>query len=77
MKARRQKTRQAKKAQPLAKKRRVDNESSEIELEEGQELVGVVVKAPKTGIVPPGQISQNTFDFLGKLNDPDCNNRKW
>jgi hypothetical protein len=55
----------------------VSPELSEVELEEGQEVVGVVVKAPKTGLVPPGEISQNTFNFLGKLNDPKCNNRAW
>lgn len=28
-------------------------------------------------IVPPGQISQNTLDFLHKLKDPKCNDREW
>jgi len=47
------------------------------ELKEGQEVVGVVVQAPKTGRVPPGQISQNTLNFLKKLKDPACNDREW
>jgi len=47
------------------------------ELKEGQEVVGVVVQAPKTGRVPPGQISQNTLTFLNKLKDPACNDREW
>lgn len=28
-------------------------------------------------VVPPGQISQNTLDFLSKLVDPACNDREW
>lgn len=56
-------------------------EASDVEydddLEEGQEVVGVVVQAPKTGRVPPGQISKNTLDFLNKLSDPTCNDRDW
>ena len=47
------------------------------DLEEGQEVVGVVVQAPKAGRVPPGQISKNTLDFLSKLSDPACNDRDW
>jgi hypothetical protein len=47
------------------------------DLEEGQEVVGQVVKAPTTGRVPPGQISQNTLNFLTKLADPECNDRTW
>ena len=27
--------------------------------------------------VPPGQISQNTFEFLTRLKDPACNDRQW
>ncbi|KAL0945756.1 hypothetical protein HGRIS_012045 [Hohenbuehelia grisea] len=46
-------------------------------LEEGQELVGVIVQAPTSGRVPPGRISQNTLDFLAKLKDPECNDRHW
>ena len=70
LKARQTKTRQA-------KKRKVNNQQSEVQLEKGQEFVGVVVEAPKTGLVPPGQISKNTFDFLGKLNKVECNDRAW
>ncbi|KAI1786357.1 hypothetical protein LXA43DRAFT_1034094 [Ganoderma leucocontextum] len=54
-----------------------EEEESELELEEGQEIVGVVVKAPKTGRVPPGQISKNTLDFLSELKKPECNDREW
>ncbi|KAF7292787.1 hypothetical protein MIND_01177400 [Mycena indigotica] len=60
------------------KKRKTDSDGeAELELEDGQEIVGVVVQAPKTGRVPPGQISQNTFDFLLQLKDPKCNDREW
>ncbi|RDB17272.1 hypothetical protein Hypma_001956 [Hypsizygus marmoreus] len=54
-----------------------DEDADEFELKNGQEVVGVVVQAPKTGRVPPGQISQNTLDFLTKLQDPKCNDREW
>ena len=73
-----------------------EDEESELELKEGQEVVGVVVKAPKTGrgmyytyclisdpriedgsAVPPGQISQNTLNFLSELKKPECNDREW
>lgn len=63
-----------------ATKRRKAKESDEeeqLELDDGQEVVGVVAKAPKTGQVPPGQISKNTLDFLTKLKDPECNDRQW
>ncbi|PPQ65078.1 hypothetical protein CVT24_003032 [Panaeolus cyanescens] len=53
------------------------DEDYDMELEEGQQVVGVVVKAPTTGRVPPGQISRNTFNFLSKLRDPKCNDRGW
>jgi len=46
-------------------------------LNEGQEIVGVVVQAPETGQVPPGQISQNMLDFLTNLKNPACNDREW
>ncbi|KAK0459214.1 uncharacterized protein EV420DRAFT_1642196 [Desarmillaria tabescens] len=62
------------------KKRKVANdeyEESDLELEEGQEVVGVVIDAPKTGQVPPGQVSQNTLDFLAQLQKPECNDREW
>ncbi|KAJ3480469.1 hypothetical protein NLI96_g8327 [Meripilus lineatus] len=65
----------------VKKKRKVSGEDSdgpeEIELEDGQEIVGVVVQAPKTGRVPPGQISRNTFDFLSELKVPEHNDREW
>ncbi|KAJ3807622.1 hypothetical protein EV368DRAFT_46615 [Lentinula lateritia] len=54
-----------------------DDEEDDFDLKEGQEVVGEVVQAPKTGRVPPGQISKNTFDFLHKLADPECNDREW
>lgn len=67
-----------KKKQSPRKKTRRTNESDEYEeLNEGQEIVGVVVQAPKTGQVPPGQISQNTLDFLTNLKNPACNDREW
>ena len=28
-------------------------------------------------LVPPGQISQNTLDFLAQLMKPECNDREW
>jgi hypothetical protein len=28
-------------------------------------------------IVPPGRISQNTFDFLEQMKKPECNDREW
>jgi len=64
-----------KKPQSPRKKARRRDENEE--LPEGQEIVGVVVQAPKTGRVPPGQISQNTLDFLTNLKDPACNDREW
>ncbi|KAF8802009.1 hypothetical protein BYT27DRAFT_7197467 [Phlegmacium glaucopus] len=62
---------------PRKKARRRDETDEYEELAESQEIVGVVVQAPKTGRVPPGQISQNTLDFLTKLKDPACNDREW
>ncbi|PBK58714.1 hypothetical protein ARMSODRAFT_967514 [Armillaria solidipes] len=38
-----------------------------------RKIVGVVIDAPKTGQVPPGQVSQNTLDFLAQLQKPECN----
>ncbi|KAI9433008.1 hypothetical protein H4582DRAFT_1990569 [Lactarius indigo] len=52
-------------------------EEGDNDLKEGQELVGKVVQAPKTGRVPPGQISQNSFDFLSQLKKTECNDREW
>lgn len=62
---------------PRKKTRRKDENEEYEELTEGQEIVGVVVQAPKTGQVPHGQISQNTLDFLTNLKDPACNDREW
>ncbi|PIL28791.1 hypothetical protein GSI_08835 [Ganoderma sinense ZZ0214-1] len=67
----------ARKKRKTAEDSEGEGEESELELEEGQEIVGVVVQAPKTGRVPPGQISQNTLDFLSELKKPECNDREW
>lgn len=67
-----------KKARTVGKKKK--QEASDVEfddVEEGQEVVGVVVQAPTSGRVPPGQISQNTLNFLKKLQDPKYNDREW
>lgn len=66
-----------KKQSPRKKARRTDENDEYEELNEGQEIVGVVVQAPKTGQVPPGQLSQNTLDFLINLKNPACNDREW
>ena len=66
-----------KKQSPRKKARKTDENDEYEELDEGQEIVGVVVQAPQTGQVPPGQISQNTFDFLTNLKNPACNDREW
>ena len=66
-----------KKHSPRKKARTTDENDEYEELNEGQEIVGVVVQAPKTGQVPPGQISQNTLDFLTNLKNPACNDREW
>ncbi|KAG0696734.1 hypothetical protein DFH29DRAFT_949896 [Suillus ampliporus] len=74
------------KLKPKRRKRKADEDDakdeedadrSDVDLKEGQEVVGRVVQAPKTGWVPPGQISQNTLDFLAQLKDPACNDREW
>ncbi|KLO08760.1 hypothetical protein SCHPADRAFT_834923 [Schizopora paradoxa] len=68
------------KSSPVKKQRKskaAEAEDEDDDLEDGQEVVGVVVQAPKTGRVPPGQISQNTLDFLTQLQDPECNDRTW
>ncbi|KAF8509652.1 hypothetical protein BU17DRAFT_19629, partial [Hysterangium stoloniferum] len=54
-----------------------EEENSDDDLPEGQTVVGRVVQAPVEGRVPPGQISQNTFDFLKQLAKPECNDREW
>ncbi|KAJ3995111.1 hypothetical protein F5050DRAFT_1769460 [Lentinula boryana] len=71
---------QAKTPSPRKRRRKADEndeEDSNFDLKEGQEIVGEVVQAPKTGRVPPGQISKNTFNFLESLADPECNDREW
>lgn len=52
-------------------------EEDDFELQDGQKIVGTVVQAPKTGRVPPGQISRNTMNFLALLAKPENNDRKW
>ncbi|CAA7263399.1 unnamed protein product [Cyclocybe aegerita] len=54
-----------------------DEDDYDDDLPEGTEVVGKVVLAPSTGRVPPGQISQNTLDFLNDLKKPECNDRQW
>ncbi|KAK0195941.1 hypothetical protein F5146DRAFT_1133384 [Armillaria mellea] len=69
-----------KKKKSPKKKRKIasdEDEGSDLDLEEGQQIVGVVIDAPKTGQVPPGQVSQNTLDFLAQLQKPECNDREW
>ncbi|RXW21897.1 hypothetical protein EST38_g3980 [Candolleomyces aberdarensis] len=68
-----------KKRSPRKKQKASEDEfdASDVELKEGQEVVGTVVKAPTTGLVPPGRISQNTMNFLNHLKDPACNDREW
>jgi len=66
-----------KKTSPRKKRKEADEQEGDLDLEEGQEIVGVVVQAPKTGRVPAGQISQNTLDFLNQLKKPECNDREW
>ncbi|KAF8444536.1 hypothetical protein L210DRAFT_3610911 [Boletus edulis BED1] len=69
------------KGTPVKKKRKVDEATandehdSDVELKEGQEVVGKVVEAPTTGWAPEGQISQRMLDFLMHLQDPACNDR--
>ncbi|KZT08078.1 uncharacterized protein LAESUDRAFT_724064 [Laetiporus sulphureus 93-53] len=69
------------KASPRKRRMKARHESEDeedgLDLKEGQEVVGVVVKAPKTGRVPPGQISTNTLNFLAQLQKPECNDREW
>ncbi|KAI0725484.1 hypothetical protein C8Q72DRAFT_852371 [Fomitopsis betulina] len=68
-----------KKKQKQKQKQREESEEEdpEFDLKDGQEVVGVVVQAPKTGRVPPGQISKNTLNFLSELKKPECNDREW
>ncbi|EIN14629.1 hypothetical protein PUNSTDRAFT_96615 [Punctularia strigosozonata HHB-11173 SS5] len=55
------------------------DDSEESDSDDTQEVVGLVVQAPKTGrgSFPPGQISQNTLSFLSQLAKPECNDREW
>ncbi|KAH9928015.1 uncharacterized protein BXZ73DRAFT_48566 [Epithele typhae] len=68
-----------KEASPRKKRKTEDHSDYEsgLDLVEGQEIVGVVVQALKTGRVPPGQVSKNTLDFLAELRKPACNDREW
>lgn len=50
---------------------------SDVDLKDGQEVVGKVVQAPQTGWGSKGQVSQHTLDFLAQLRDPSCNEREW
>ncbi|KAI6040353.1 hypothetical protein EDC04DRAFT_2678669 [Pisolithus marmoratus] len=54
-----------------------DDEVVDVDLKDGQEIVGKVVQAPQTGWGSKGQISQHTLDFLAQLRDPSCNDRGW
>ncbi|KAJ7701831.1 hypothetical protein B0H17DRAFT_1044856 [Mycena rosella] len=72
-KKRKRNTEPAKKIRSPKKKKLAETDEEEFDLQDGQEIVGVVVKAPTTGKVPAGQISQNTFNFLTQLKDPKCN----
>ncbi|KAI6121679.1 hypothetical protein F5141DRAFT_998645 [Pisolithus sp. B1] len=54
-----------------------DEGISEVDLKDGQEIVGKVVQAPQTGWGSNGQVSQHTLDFLAQLRDPSCNEREW
>ncbi|KAK8850416.1 hypothetical protein IAR55_004334 [Kwoniella newhampshirensis] len=54
-----------------------EDDDSEIELEDGQEIAGRIYPAPKTGQVPPGRISKNTFNYQRNLQIPERNDRDW
>ncbi|KAG1877202.1 hypothetical protein F4604DRAFT_1621510 [Suillus subluteus] len=69
--------RRARKAKEDDVKDEEDVDASDVDLKEGQQVVGRVVQASKIGWVPPGQVSQNTLDFLAQLKDPACNDREW
>lgn len=70
------------KTNPRKRKAKVDEDEEDYSddneyLKDGQMVVGKVVQAPTTGLVPAGQISQNTMKFLNHLKDPKCNDREW
>ncbi|KAK4687708.1 hypothetical protein P7C73_g2409, partial [Tremellales sp. Uapishka_1] len=54
-----------------------EDQAEDVELEEGQEIAGRIYQAPKSGQVPAGQISRNTFNFLRNLQIPERNDRDW
>nr|KIR45255.1 hypothetical protein I312_05588 [Cryptococcus bacillisporus CA1280] len=54
-----------------------EDNMTDTDLEDGQEIAGRIYPAPKTGQVPPGQISQNTLNFLKNLQIPERNDRDW
>ncbi|KAF8986967.1 hypothetical protein BDQ17DRAFT_1259020 [Cyathus striatus] len=65
----------SKKAKSLKKRKHDDDDDENVKSR--RVVVGELVQAPKTGRVPPGQISKNTIDFLTCLKDPKCNDRVW
>ncbi|KAJ8701795.1 hypothetical protein PTI98_000548 [Pleurotus ostreatus] len=71
------KTKRKKASSSPRKRRRTKVTSDDPELAEGQEIIGKVVEAPKTGHVPAGQISGNTLNFLRDLKKPEYNDRQW
>lgn len=64
-KKRKRKTETTKKIRSPKKKKTADTDEEEFELEDGQEIVGVVVKAPTTGLgastEPPSAINFTDF----------------
>jgi len=66
-----------------SRKRKRDEDAVDDQSDGGDEgkgkykVVGTIVQAPTTKRVPPGQISQNTLDFLSQLMKPECNDREW
>ncbi|KAL0253590.1 hypothetical protein I308_100964 [Cryptococcus tetragattii IND107] len=54
-----------------------EDNMTDTDLEDGQEIAGRIYPAPKTGQVPPGQISRNTLNFLKNLQIPERNDRDW
>lgn len=66
-----------KKASSSSKKRKREDSDEDEDGDDKFEVVGTIVPAPTTGMVPAGQISKNTLNFLKKLQDPKCNDREW